>query len=218
MIPSAEDYQKQRERMVADQLVRHGIHDERILEAFRMIPRHLFVLPQDSAAAYEDYPLPIGFGQTISQPYMVAYMTQQLELKNSDRVLEIGTGSGFGAAILGQIAHTVFTLEIVPELYSRAAALLKRLNMDTVVCILRSGYEGLPQKAPFDKIVLTAAPQDRVPELLLDQLKVGGRLIAPIGSIRIFQRLIQYDKHSETEFKETELMGVSFVEMVQQYS
>ena len=213
MMNQNDHYASSRERMIKDQLMRRGISDKRVLDAFRAVQRHLFVLPQDNDAACEDYPLPIGFGQTISQPYIVAYMVQELGIKATDTILEIGTGSGYEAAILGELAAKVYTIEVIPELYQRASKLLASLHYKNIECRLGDGHEGIPDRAPFDKIVLSASPET-MPALLLDQLKVGGRLIAPLGSIKLFQRLVLIEKQGEERFKKTELMGVSFVEMV----
>lgn len=202
-----------RNRMVDEQLRSRGIADARVLDAFREVPRHAFVLPQDVGIAYEDYPLPIGSGQTISQPYIVAFMIEQLHLKPGDTVLELGTGSGYAAAIMSQLVSKVYTLEIVKELYQRATSILHRLHYRNVECRLRDGREGLPEAAPFDAIILSAAPEE-VPGILLDQLRVGGRLIAPVGSIKLFQHLQLITKRGNDEFDRKELMGVSFVEMV----
>ena len=215
MFESSDHYKKQREEMVRNQIERRGVRDSRILQACRDVERHVFVMPQDRESAYEDCPLPIGFGQTISQPYMVAYMAEQLQLKDTDIVLEIGTGSGYSAAIIAQIARKVYTMEIVKELYERTSQLLLSLHHKNIVCLLRDGYQGLPEYAPFDKIILTAAPP-RIPQPLLDQLKVGGLLIAPLGSLRLTQRLSLFEKLGQNRFHESELMGVSFVEMLRE--
>lgn len=204
---------EQREAMVREQLVKRGIKDKRVLEAFRTVPRHQFVLPQDVNDAYEDCPLPIGSGQTISQPYIVAFMVEQLQLKPTDSVLEIGTGSGYAAAIMSQLVSKVYTLEIVKELYQRASATVNRLHYRNIECRLRDGKEGLPEAAPFDAILLSAAPTD-LPHTLFDQLKVGGKLIAPVGSIKLFQQLQLITKRGHDEYEKKDLMGVSFVEMV----
>ena len=199
--------------MIREQLEQRGIKDKRVLEAFRQIPREEFVLPQDVSGAYEDYPLPIGYGQTISQPYIVAYMISQLGVKATDRVLEVGTGSGYAAAVLSLLAAKVYSIEIVPELYERSAKTLARLHYKNVVCRLRDGKGGLPEEAPFDKIMLSASPEN-VPDTLLRQLTIGGRLIAPVGTIKLFQQLMMYERVADTRYKETELLGVSFVELV----
>jgi protein-L-isoaspartate(D-aspartate) O-methyltransferase len=152
----------------------------------RTVPRHRFVPPDQTSAAYDDRALPIGFGQTISQPYIVAYMTQALQPAPEHRVLEIGTGSGYQAAVLGQIVREVHTIEIVPELADRSRALLRELGYTNIHVRTGDGYAGLPEHAPFDRIIVTAAP-DHVPQPLLDQLAVGGRMIVPVGKSR--QRL-----------------------------
>ncbi len=207
------EYHTEREKMIEEQLRARGIKDEKLLKVFLEVPRHAFVLPQDVGIAYEDYPLPIGSGQTISQPYILAFMIEQLRLKPHDTVLEIGTGSGYAAAIASQLAAKVYTLEIVKELYQRAASILQRLHYRNVECRLRDGKEGLPEAAPFDAIILSAAPET-VPGLLLEQLKVGGRLIAPVGSIKLFQQLQLITKREHGKYEKKDLMGVSFVEMV----
>lgn len=213
MFTTEEHHREARERMIRDQLIARGIKDKRVLDAFRHVPRHFFVLPQDESGAYEDYPLPIGFGQTISQPYIVAYMLEQLRINPTDTVLEIGSGSGYAAAIAGQLAKKVYALEIVKELYERSVATLTKLHYKNVECRLRDGKNGLPEEAPFDKILLSASPE-RVPETILEQLTIGGRLIAPVGSIKLFQQLVMYERLAQDSYKETELMGVSFVELV----
>ena len=201
-----------REHMMRE-LRERDITDARVLVAFEQVPRHLFVLPQDAESAYADYPLPIGFGQTISQPYIVAYMVEHLTLKPSDRVLEVGTGSGYAAAIMSQLVAKVYTIEVVPELYERASKIVHTLQYRNVVCYLRDGRQGIPEEAPFDKIMLSAAPAE-MPTVLLDQLKVGGLLIAPVGSIKLFQQLRLYHKTAPGAYKETDLLDVSFVELV----
>ncbi len=170
--------------MVEYQLRRRGIKDERVLHAFLKVPRHKFVRPQDLWHAYEDYPLPIGFGQTISQPYMVATMTELLELKGDERVLEIGTGSGYQAAILAELAKEVFTVERIPELARRAEKILQELGYTNVTVIVGDGTKGLTEYAPYDAIVVTAAAP-KPPQPLLEQLKDSGRLVIPVGSRRL---------------------------------
>ena len=169
-----------RDRMVTDQIAARGVSDPRVLDAMRTVPRHRFVLPEDAAAAYQDRPLPIGFGQTISQPYIVGFMTEALKLSPTHRVLEVGTGSGYQAAVLAELVKTVHTIEIVPELAERSRALLRDLGYENVHVVAGDGYAGLPQHAPFDRIIVTAAP-DHVPRPLVDQLAVGGRMIIPVG-------------------------------------
>ena len=169
-----------RRRMVETQIVARGVRDPAVLEALRRVPRHRFVPETDRNLAYSDGPLPIGQGQTISQPYIVALMTELAALNRASRVLEVGTGSGYQAAVLGEVAGSVFTIEIVPELGERSAALLRELGYANIAVRVGDGYDGWPEEAPFDAIVVTAAPE-KVPQPLLDQLKVGGRLVIPVG-------------------------------------
>jgi protein-L-isoaspartate(D-aspartate) O-methyltransferase len=166
--------------MVEDQIERRGITDPAVLAAMRTVPRHRFVPSDQADAAYDDRALPIGFGQTISQPYIVAFMTQALKLTPEHRVLEVGTGSGYQAAVLGQIVAEVQTIEIVPALAERARALLAELGYSNVHVRTGDAYAGLPELAPFDRIIVTAAP-DHAPQPLIDQLAEGGRMIVPVG-------------------------------------
>ena len=166
--------------MVDAQLRDRGIRDARVLEAMTRVQRHLFVPSDQQGAAYGDHPLPIGFGQTISQPYIVAFMTEALNLQPTDVVLEIGTGSGYQAAILAELAREVYTIEIVPELAERAERTLASLGYRNVHVRTGDGYQGWPDRAPFSKIILTAAPE-AVPNALVDQLAVGGSMILPVG-------------------------------------
>ncbi|MFZ0712206.1 MAG: protein-L-isoaspartate(D-aspartate) O-methyltransferase, partial [Terrimicrobiaceae bacterium] len=171
---------KSREEMVRKQLVAGGITNAAVLEAMTEVPRHEFVPEALRPRAYADGPLPIGHGQTISQPFIVAYMTQALELSKEDTVLEVGTGSGYQAAILGKLAKEVYTIEIVPPLAESARNILAKLGFQNVHVKLGDGYLGWPEAAPFDAIIVTCAP-DRVPEPLVSQLKEGGRLVIPVG-------------------------------------
>jgi protein-L-isoaspartate(D-aspartate) O-methyltransferase len=170
----------ERLEMVEEQIRQRGITDPRVLEALRAVPRERFVPADVRARAYDDTPLPIGFGQTISQPYVVAYMSEVLSIAPAHRVLEIGTGSGYQAAVLGLLAAEVYTIEIVPELAERAEAVLRELGHANVTVRAGDGYQGWPEEAPFDRILLTAAP-DEIPGPLLEQLAPGGRLVAPVG-------------------------------------
>ena len=166
--------------MVKDQIAARGISDPHVLAAMRAVPRHRFVPPEQTSEAYQDRPLSIGFGQTISQPYIVAFMTEALQLAPTHRVLEVGTGSGYQAAVLAELVKEVYTIEIVPELADRSRRLLHELGYENVRVVAGDGYAGLPQQAPFDRIIVTAAP-DHVPQPLVDQLGVGGRMILPVG-------------------------------------
>jgi protein-L-isoaspartate(D-aspartate) O-methyltransferase len=198
-----------RRRMVEEQLAARGIEDARVLAAMGKVPRHALVPRDVRAQAYADSPLPIGEGQTISQPYIVAYMTEQLGLKGGERVLEVGTGSGYQAAILGELAAEVYTIEIVPALARRAAADLARLGYHNVVVREGDGYRGWPEKAPFDAILVTAAPPE-VPAPLIDQLKPGGRLVLPVGED--FQELLLVSKDGQG-VRRQRLLPVRFVPM-----
>jgi protein-L-isoaspartate(D-aspartate) O-methyltransferase len=169
-----------RERMVSTQIRERGVRDQRVLDAMLRVPRHEFVPQNQRIHAYEDRPLPIGHKQTISQPYIVALMTELLELQPDDRVLEIGTGSGYQAAILAEITPHVYTIEIIPELAKRAEQTLRRLGYDTVNVKAGDGYLGWPEHAPFDAIIVTCAPED-IPAPLQRQLAEGGRMVIPVG-------------------------------------
>lgn len=198
-----------RERMVREQIQARGVRDRRVLEAMRKIPRHLFVPPEMQPYAYEDTPLPIGQGQTISQPYIVAFMTEALELKPQDRVLEVGTGSGYQAAILAQLAREVYSIEIVEDLAKKALERLARFGASNAHVRCGDGYRGWPEAAPFDAIMVTAAP-DHVPQPLVDQLREGGRLVIPVGQGE--QNLIRIRRTPRGVERET-LIPVRFVPM-----
>jgi protein-L-isoaspartate(D-aspartate) O-methyltransferase len=179
---NAGEHAQLRERMVREQLQARDITDARVLAAMLKVPRHEFVPADLVQSAYDDNALPLKLGQTISQPYIVAYMTQALELKGTERVLEIGTGSGYQAAILAEIASEVYTIEILPQLQAQAISTLTRLGYRNIHFRTGDGYMGWPEHAPFDRIIVTAAPEE-VPEPLIDQLKEGGRLVIPVGTI-----------------------------------
>jgi protein-L-isoaspartate(D-aspartate) O-methyltransferase len=170
----------ERQRMVMEQLMPRGVHQERVLAAMAKVPREEFVPPELRAASYADQALPIGHGQTISQPFIVAFMTEKLELKPADRVLEIGTGSGYQAAVLAELAAEVYTIEIIEPLAKNAEATLARLGDKNVRVKIGDGYKGWPENAPFDAIIVTCAP-DRIPQPLTEQLTEGGRMIIPVG-------------------------------------
>ncbi|MFN7942957.1 MAG: protein-L-isoaspartate(D-aspartate) O-methyltransferase [Thermoanaerobaculia bacterium] len=207
---AAEDpYGAERRDMVEAQIRARGIRDERVLAAMGQVPRHLFVPEAVRPQAYADYPLPIGFQQTISQPYIVALMTSLLELKGDERVLEVGTGSGYQAAVLSGVAREVYTIEILEPLAQQARSTLAGLGYANVHCRTGDGYEGWPDAAPFDAILVTAAPE-KIPQPLKDQLKVGGRLVIPVGSF--FQDL-KVLKKTETGFETKNIIPVRFVPM-----
>ena len=177
----ADSFAPRQQAMVERQIESRGIKAPTVLAAMRKVPRHRFVLPGAVALAYEDHPLPIAAGQTISQPFIVAYMTEAAEIARTDKVLEIGTGSGYQAAVLGEIAREVYTIEIIPELAEGARKVLAELGYANVQVRAGNGYLGWPEQAPFDAIVVTAAP-DEVPQALVDQLAVGGRMVIPVGT------------------------------------
>ena len=206
------DFAKARQRMVEDQLSAPGrdIKNRLVLEAMAAVPRHEFVPESLRKFAYRDEPLPIGYGQTISQPFIVAFMTEQLDPKPTDRVLEIGTGSGYQAAILSRLVAEVYTIEIVEPLAKRAAADLRRLGFMNVKVLAGDGYKGWPDHAPFDSIIVTCAP-DNIPQPLIDQLRDGGRMIIPVG-IPGHQQLYLLRKQG-TKIEQQAVLPVSFVPM-----
>ncbi len=206
---AAPDWAAQRQRMVETQLRARDITAPAVLSALGRVPRHLFVPERVRAMAYDDHPLPIGSDQTISQPYIVAYMTQLLDLPPAARVLEIGTGSGYQSAVLSEVAAEVYSIEIVPELAERAAATLAELGYANVRAKAGDGYVGWPEHAPFDGIMVTAAP-DHVPQPLVEQLAVGARLVLPVG--RDFQVMTVLTK-TEDGVTEERTIPVRFVPM-----
>ncbi len=179
--PEEPEFARLRERMVREQIAARDVRDPRVLAAMRSVPRHRFVPAALAGEAYEDHPLPIGEGQTISQPYIVAAMSELLQLKGGERVLEVGTGSGYQAAVLAELAAEVYSIEILEPLARRAEATLRELGCAKVRVRAGDGYLGWPEAAPFDAVIVTAAP-DHVPQPLVDQLKVGGRLVIPVGT------------------------------------
>ncbi len=210
--PPAESYSEARQAMVARQLQRRDITDPRVLVAMGRVPRHRFVPAALASQAYGDHPLPIGEGQTISQPYIVALMTQWAEVAPGDQVLEVGTGSGYQAAVLAELTDRVFTIELLPELAQQAAARLKELGYGRVQVKSGDGHEGWPEAAPFDAIVVTAAAP-RVPPALTAQLKEGGRLVIPLGTPYGAQTLVRFRK-VKGHLAEEASLPVRFVPLV----
>ena len=206
------EFARDRDRMVSEQLVDRGIKDRRVIKAMQKVERHRFVPEEYRSVAYGDHPLPIGYEQTISQPYVVAFMTEVLQLKPTDRVLEIGTGSGYQAAILAEICDSVFTIEIVPELAHRAKNLLEQLGYKNIQVKHGDGYQGWPEKAPFDAIIVTCSPT-KIPQPLKSQLKEGGRMIIPVGYPETGQELYLIRKENE-RLIEKAVLPVRFVPMV----
>jgi protein-L-isoaspartate(D-aspartate) O-methyltransferase len=209
--PAQDPFERRREAMVREQIEARGVKNPDVLRVMRMTPRHEFVPDEIRASAYEDRPLPIGYGQTISQPYIVAFMTEALDVQKTHKVLEIGTGSGYQAAVLAQLAAHVFTIEIVPELAASARQKLARYQNVTVRH--GDGYLGWPEEAPFDRIMLTAAPPE-IPQPLLDQLKPGGKLLAPVGRSPWNQELVLVEKTQDGRLRRRSLLPVMFVPMV----
>lgn len=202
-----------REDMVRRQLAARGIADPRVLEAMRAVPRHAFVHPEQAAHAYDDEPLPIGEGQTVSQPYIVAAMIAAVRPTERDRALEIGTGSGYSAAVLSRLVAEVYTIERVPALARAARRRLAELGYQTVHVRLGDGTLGWPEEAPFDVIIVTASGP-RVPPALRAQLAIGGRLVMPVGSQRGFQRLVRLVRTSPDDYEEEALESVAFVPLI----
>ncbi len=206
----AEEFARRRAAMVREQIEARGVCDARVLQAMRELPRERFVRPGWEAEAYDDNPLPIAAGQTISQPYIVAFMSEALQLRGSERVLEIGTGSGYAAAVLARLAKEVHTVERHAVLADSAAAVLSALGADNVQVHTADGTLGWPAAAPYDAIVVTAAGPE-VPAALLAQLAVGGRLVMPVGEREGAQWLLRLTRVNEHETRREELMGVRFV-------
>jgi len=213
MSKAAPDYGRLREEMVEFQIAGRDIDDPLVLDAMRTVPRHEFVDERYRDLAYADMPLPIGEGQTISQPYMVAYMTQALALKGGERVLEIGAGCGYAAAVLGAIAAEVYTVERLHGLVETARKTLERLGYDNVHVIEADGTKGWPEAVPYDGVSVTASGP-RVPDALKDQLKVGGRLVIPVERPGGMQQLVRVTRTAEDRFEEEDLFWVAFVPLI----
>ena len=208
--PSTDAFLQARLEMVDDTIESRGVEDPKVLRAMRSVPRHLFVPANQTDIAYADHPLPIGYGQTISQPYIVAWMTELLELGQGDKVLEIGTGSGYQAAVLAELGYgEVYSIEIIPELAETASIRLKELGYDQIQTKQGDGYYGWEEHAPYDAIIVTAAP-DHLPSPLVDQLTEDGRIVIPIGPVGFFQTLWKFE-NVNGELVAYNLGGVAFV-------
>lgn len=194
-VESSEQYKMKREAMVLNQIKNRGVKDHRILEAMRSVPRHKFVLKSEINDAYEDHPLPIGYGQTISQPFIVAYMCELAQLKQTDRVLEVGTGSGYHAAVIAQLVDSVYSIEIIPELAAKARKVNTELGYQNINIRHADGYFGWKEEAPFDAIIVTAAA-GHIPPPLIRQLAEGGRMVIPVGHVFFIQKLILAEKRN----------------------
>jgi protein-L-isoaspartate(D-aspartate) O-methyltransferase len=206
------DYSGKRQQMVRQQLMDRGIHDSRVIEAFKKVPRHLFLDEALWPQAYDDHPLPIGEKQTISQPYIVALMTEALQLTGKERILEVGTGSGYQAAILAELAEEVYSIERIPPLAKRARKVLDSLKYTNIIIRIGDGTNGLKEFSPYDGIITTAAAPE-APDPLLLQLDMGGRLIIPIGD-EYTQDLKMYVKEAEDTYREQSLGGCRFVKLI----
>ena len=212
---NAYSYENQRKIMVEDQIKRRGVKDVGVLKAVQKVEREKFVPEKYRDLAYSDNPLPIGHQQTISQPYIVAYMTEHLQISKSHHVLEIGTGSGYQAAILAELAHHVFTIEIIPELAESAEKVLMELGYENITVRTGDGYKGWPEEAPFDRIMVTAAPNE-IPEKLVEQLAPNGRMILPVGGSIFAQYLWLVQKDKEGIVTKEKILAVRFVPMVKE--
>ncbi|MFC1694415.1 protein-L-isoaspartate(D-aspartate) O-methyltransferase [Candidatus Latescibacterota bacterium] len=215
MVIAAENqagYARDRLQMVDQQIVARGIKDTSVIEAMKKVPRHYFVPEGRRHLSYVDSPLPIGERQTISQPYIVAFMTEVLKLNPEDRILEIGTGSGYQAAILAELVKEVYTIEIIPSLGKKARKLLENMGYRNIFVKIGDGYKGWPGKAPFDAVIVTCAPEN-IPRALIEQLEDGGRLIIPVGPAGTVQELIMGVKIKD-QLKTESILPVIFVPMV----
>ena len=210
-------YQLLRQAMIENQIIDRGVSDERVIKAMNDVPRHLFVKESLRDLAYADGPLPIGHNQTISQPYIVAYMTEILQPDTHHIVLEVGTGSGYQAAILSKLVNHVYSIEIIPELGKEAANRLDKLGYDNVTVKIGDGYNGWEEHAPFDRIIVTAAPE-QIPKKLVDQLKSGGLMVLPVGKTSFGQdmRVVKKDKTGQVTIQET--IPVRFVPMIHEHN
>jgi protein-L-isoaspartate(D-aspartate) O-methyltransferase len=209
ILPQGDRFEAQRQMMVKNQIQDRGVNNTAVLDAMRKVPRHLFIPKEYQNDAYNDYPVPIGYGQTISQPYIVAYMTDVLRPGKKMKALEIGTGSGYQAAVLAEIVDKVYTIEIVPELAVESADRLKKMGYTNIICKYGDGYLGWPEYAPFDLIIVTAAAE-QIPQPLIDQLAENGRLVIPVGEPYAVQELILVIKRNG----KTDTRRLTFVRFV----
>ena len=212
---NTDSYEVKRKSMVEDQIEKRGVKDEDVLMAVRKVEREKFVPKKYIDLAYSDRPLPIGYKQTISQPYIVAYMTEQLQVEKSHKILEIGTGSGYQAAVLAELSNHIFTIEIIPELAEGSDKVLKELGYQNITVRSGDGYKGWPEEAPFDRIIVTAAPE-KIPEKLVEQLDPNGRMILPLGETIFAQYLWLVQKDNEGIVTKEKILAVRFVPMVKE--
>ncbi|OOP57546.1 MAG: protein-L-isoaspartate O-methyltransferase [Candidatus Brocadia carolinensis] len=206
-------FTRQRKRMVEEQIAYRDIKDKRVLEAMESVPRHLFIPEEVRFSSYYDQPVPIGFGQTISQPYIVAFMTELLQTRTGDVVLEVGTGSGYQAAVLARLVKQLYTIELVEELGKDARKRLKTLGYDNVDVMIGDGYKGWPEHAPFNAIIVTAAAE-HIPQPLIDQLKPGGRMVIPVGGVHAVQELMLITKDASAKIVKESIIPVRFVPLL----
>ncbi len=206
-------FTRQRKRMVEEQIAYRGVTDKGVLEAMQAVPRHLFIPEENRSYSYYDQPVPIGFGQTISQPYIVAFMTELLKLGKEDVVLEVGAGSGYQAAILSKLVKQVYTIEIIEGLGKEASKRLKTMGYDNVEVKVGDGYKGWLEHAPFDAIIVTAAAE-HIPQPLVDQLKPGGRLVIPVGGVYEVQDLMLITKDASSKVVKESIIPVRFVPLI----
>ena len=202
-----------RMNMIETQIKKRGITDQTILDAMKKVNRHEYVQENFERLAYSDRPVPIGFGQTISQPYIVAFMSHKLNVASHHKVLEIGTGSGYQAAVLAELSDHVYTIEIIPELAKRAEKVLKKNDYDNITIRIGDGYKGWPEHAPFDRIMVTAAPKE-IPEKLIEQLAPGGIMVLPVGETVMMQYLWLITKDNDGQIEKEKILPVRFVPMV----
>lgn len=206
-------FTRQRKRMVEEQIAYRGVRDKRVLEAMESVPRHLFIPEEARSYSYYDQPVPIGYGQTISQPYIVAFMTELLQTGNNDVILEVGTGSGYQAAVLARLVKQVYSIEIIKDLGEEARQRLKQLGYANIEVMIGDGYKGWAEHAPFDAIIVTAAAE-HIPQPLIDQLKAGGRMVIPVGGIYAVQDLMLITKDASSKVVKESIIPVRFVPLL----